>query len=66
MNVDVHGRVAQAICYACGENPFHQGDCEGNDYRWQDYLPIAAAAIEAMHPSKSQSKRIVVQEGETP
>ena len=39
--------VAKAICKACEENPDSQGDCRGNDYRWQDYLPVAEAAITA-------------------
>lgn len=40
-------KVAKAICRACDETPEHQGDCRGNRYRWQDYLPIADAAIDA-------------------
>jgi len=30
--------IAHAICEACGEEPMHKGDCNGNDFRWQDYL----------------------------
>lgn len=41
-------RVARAICSACGENPDHIGDARGNQHRWQDYLPVADAAIAAM------------------
>lgn len=40
-------RVARAICSACGEKPEHSGDARGNDYRWQDYLDAADAAIAA-------------------
>ena len=42
--------VARAICTACGENPDHQGDARGNQYRWQDYIDVAQAAIAAMEP----------------
>lgn len=41
-------KVARAICVACDENPDHKGDAQGNDWRWQDYLPIANAAIESI------------------
>lgn len=40
--------VARAICAACHENPDHQGDARGNEFRWQDYLEPADAAIAAM------------------
>lgn len=40
--------TARAICIACDEQPDHQGDCQGNEFRWQDYLPAADAAIQAM------------------
>ena len=40
-------RVARAICAACLENPDHSGDARGNEYRWQDYLTAADAAIAA-------------------
>ena len=30
---------------ACDENPEHPGDARGNQKRWQDYLPVADAAI---------------------
>lgn len=40
--------VARAICTACHENPDHPGDTGGNQYRWQDYLEAADAAIAAM------------------
>lgn len=39
--------VARAICIAVEENPDHQGDARGNEYRWQDYLPVAEKALEA-------------------
>lgn len=45
--------VARAICEACEENPDHKGDARGNPFRWQDYLPIADAAIEAMQGDAS-------------
>ena len=41
-------RVARAICAACGENPEHTGDAQGNDKRWQDYLEVADRYINAM------------------
>ena len=44
--------MARTICAACEENPDSKGDCRGNDYRWQDYLPVAEAAITA-HPVPS-------------
>lgn len=40
-------QVARAICQACKENPDHQGDARGNAYRWQDYIPVAKAAMKA-------------------
>ena len=40
--------VARAICTACHESPDHKGDAGGNQYRWQDYLDAADAAIAAM------------------
>lgn len=44
----IRERVARAICTACEENPDHRGDARGNDYRWQDYLETADAAIRAL------------------
>ena len=44
-------RVARAICKACEENPDHPGDARGNQYRWQDYVEVAKAAINAMELS---------------
>lgn len=41
-------RVARAICNACEEDPDYKGDCRGNEFRWQDYLPVANAAIDAV------------------
>jgi len=46
--MDNRERVARAICLACDENPEHVGDASGNDKRWQDYLHVADAAIEAL------------------
>lgn len=45
-------QVARAICEACDEDPDAQGDCQGNDYRWEDYIKAASAAIEAMWSSE--------------
>lgn len=45
--------VARAICLACHENPDHKGDAGGNQYRWQDYLDVADAAIAAMADPES-------------
>jgi hypothetical protein len=40
--------VARAICVACDENPDHAGDCRGNQFRWEDYLEPAKAALRAI------------------
>lgn len=40
--------VARAICIACEERPDAQGDARGNEFRWQDYLEVADAAMAAM------------------
>jgi len=45
--------VARAICAACEENPDHRGDAQGNDFRWQDYLETADAAITAFLQSSA-------------
>jgi hypothetical protein len=45
---EIRERVARAICAGCEENPDHQGDGRGNDYRWQDYLGPADAALDAL------------------
>jgi len=45
-------QVARAICMACEENPDHIGDARGNEKRWQDYIPVAEAAIEALNKGK--------------
>lgn len=42
-------RVARVICSECEDNPDHKGDARGNDYRWQDYIEVAKAAICAMY-----------------
>ena len=39
--------VARAICAGCGDQPDHAGDAQGNEWRWQDYLDVADAAIAA-------------------
>jgi len=46
--MNIREKVARAICQACHENPDHKGDATGNDYRWQDYLEAADAAIAAI------------------
>lgn len=46
--MSIKERVARAICQACQENPDHAGDARGNKKRWQDYVPVAEAAIEAI------------------
>jgi hypothetical protein len=43
--------VARAICTTCYENPDHVGDARGNQWRWQDYVIPARAAIAAMKPA---------------
>lgn len=48
--------VARAICVACGENPEHQGDARGNDFRWQDYRDPALAAISAFTAVQQEGK----------
>ena len=45
--------VARAICEACEEVPDHSGDAQGNQYRWQDYLPVAESAIAAWQRTQS-------------
>lgn len=49
---EIRERVARAICTGCGENPDHRGDARGNDYRWQDYLEPADAALDALGLSR--------------
>ena len=43
--------MAKAICKACDEDPGHAGDCRGNQFRWQDYLGAAKAAMKAFKAS---------------
>src|SRR5690606_17844424 len=54
--------VARAICVACEENPDHQGDARGNEFRWQDYRDTALAAINALTAAQQQGKPAVVDE----
>ena len=49
LNEKLIERVAIAICEGCEERPFQPGDCRGNEFRWQDYKPIAQAAITEAH-----------------
>lgn len=46
--MDTREAVARAICVACEESPESQGDARGNNFRWQDYLDIADAALAAL------------------
>ena len=46
--------VARAICVACEDNPDHQGDARGNEFRWQDYRDAALAAISALAAHRKQ------------
>lgn len=41
-------QTARAICIACKEQPDHVGDARGNQFRWQDYLDVADAALLAI------------------
>ncbi|MMZ68637.1 hypothetical protein D1872_313460 [compost metagenome] len=40
--------IAVALCVRCGERPEHLGDARGNQYRWQDYVPVAETVVKAM------------------
>ena len=48
---DLREALARAICTSCDDNPDRPGDCQGNQHRWQDYLPCADAAIAEMSGS---------------
>ena len=48
---DLRESIARAICASCDDNPDSPGDCQGNQYRWQDYLPCADAALAEMSGS---------------
>lgn len=48
--------VSRAICLAQEENPDHAGDAQGNEFRWQDYLPVAEKAIEACDRCDKEAK----------
>lgn len=52
--------VAWAICFACDENPGDVGDAQYNEFRWQDYLSAADAAIAACNADKRQKTAPVV------
>lgn len=47
----IKDQIAIAVCESCEENPYHNGDTRGNDYRWQDYLVCAEAVIKAIESS---------------
>ena len=51
---DLREALARAICASCDENPDHSGDCQGNQYRWQDYLPCADAALAVFEAEKAK------------
>jgi len=55
---EIDENVARAICRACEENPDSVGDARGNDWRWQDYVPVAQAAIKAMRVVAMAEKAI--------
>lgn len=63
-SMDVREAVARAICTACEENPDHMGDACGNDKRWEDYLPIADAAIAAIASTGAALEDATVQQAE--
>jgi len=54
--------VARAICVACEENPDHQGDARGNEFRWQDYRAPALAAISTLATTQQQGQPAAVDE----
>ncbi|CAK0780936.1 hypothetical protein CCP4SC76_7640015 [Gammaproteobacteria bacterium] len=58
--MDIRESLARAICKSCDENPNDRGDALGNDYRWQDYLDSADAAVSVFPDSKNDviSERI--------
>jgi hypothetical protein len=57
-------QLAKAICAACEERPESPGDTRGNQYRWQDYLPVAEAAKRALSsPAVQASAAQVMPEG---
>jgi len=45
--IEVKEAVARAICEACDDEPDWDGEFSDNQYRWQDYLESAEAAIKA-------------------
>ena len=51
---DLREALARAICASCDEIPDHSGDCQGNQYRWQDYLPCADAALAVFEAEKAK------------
>lgn len=60
---DLREALARAICASCDEIPDHSGDCQGNQYRWQDYLPCADAALAVMSRSPRWPDEWVLWEG---
>lgn len=44
----IKDQIAIAVCESCEENPYHNGDTRGNNYRWQDYLVCAEAVIKVI------------------
>ncbi|CAK0780942.1 hypothetical protein CCP4SC76_7640017 [Gammaproteobacteria bacterium] len=53
--MDIRESLARAICKACEENPDDRGDARGNDYRWQDYLDCADAAMDVFHGYRGET-----------
>ncbi len=56
----IREKVARAMCQSCYENPDHKGDATGNDYRWQDYLESADAAIDAVNNDRDSLAELII------
>ena len=56
--VDIREVIAKAICIGCDERPDHSGDASGNQFRWQDYLPIADGVLDALKAEGAHPKDI--------
>lgn len=55
---DLRGQIARAICIDCEDNPDDVGDCRGNEFRWQDYLTCADAALNVLREQEPVSPSI--------
>lgn len=49
--------IARTICIGCEEQPDHQGDARGNDYRWQDYRSVAVMVLDVIHGTPCEQIR---------